>query len=78
MTRPTMCGPCNRRKGRGGVLVKGCKPQQDRRLDLPTAGLRTIAHAYEAGLEGIALEAGASLLLDREAELLKKKKSILN
>ena len=56
-----------RRKGRGGVLVKACKPQQDRRLDLPTVGLRTVRHAFEAGLEGIAVEAGASLILDREA-----------
>jgi len=55
-----------RRKGRGGVLVKLCKPQQDRRLDLPTVGLRTVRLAYEAGLEGIAVEAGATLLLDRD------------
>ncbi len=56
-----------RRKGAGGVLVKGCKPQQDKRLDLPTIGIRTVRHAFEAGLEGIAIEAGASLILDREA-----------
>lgn len=56
-----------KRKGRGGVLVKSCKPQQDRRLDLPAIGLRTVRKAFEAGLEGIAVEAGASLLLDREA-----------
>ena len=56
-----------RRKGRGGVLVKGCKPQQDRRLDMPVIGPRTVKMAYEAGLEGIAAEAGASLILDREA-----------
>lgn len=55
-----------RRKGRGGVLVKSCKPQQDRRMDLPSIGLRTVRKAFEAGLEGIAIEAGASLLLDRE------------
>jgi len=55
-----------RRKGHGGVLVKGCKPQQDKRLDLPAVGIRTVRYAYEAGLEGIAVEAGASLLLDRE------------
>ncbi|MCK5518434.1 MAG: UDP-2,3-diacylglucosamine diphosphatase LpxI [Alphaproteobacteria bacterium] len=55
-----------RRKGRGGVLVKTCKPQQDTRIDLPTIGLRTIRYAWEAGLEGIAVEAGASLLLDRD------------
>ncbi len=56
-----------RRKGRGGVLVKGCKPQQDKRLDLPTIGLRTVRLAFEAGLEGIGIEANASLILDREA-----------
>jgi UDP-2,3-diacylglucosamine hydrolase len=55
-----------RRKGRGGVLVKSCKPQQDRRLDLPAIGLRTVRRAFEAGLEGIAVEAGAAVLLDRE------------
>jgi DUF1009 family protein len=55
-----------RRKGRGGVLVKCCKPQQDRRLDLPSVGLRTVRHCYEAGIAGIAVEAGASIILDRD------------
>lgn len=56
----------HRRQGIGGVLVKSCKPQQDRRVDLPAIGLRTVRHAFEAGLSGIAIEAGASLLLDRD------------
>lgn len=55
-----------RRKGTGGVLVKCCKPQQDTRIDLPTVGLRTVRKAYEAGLAGIAVEAGASIMLDRD------------
>ncbi len=55
-----------RKQGQGGVLVKGCKPQQDKRLDLPTIGLRTVRLAHEAGLAGIAVEAGASLILDRD------------
>lgn len=55
-----------RRRGPAGVLVKACKPQQDKRLDLPTIGLRTLTKAYQAGLAGIAVEAGASLLLDRD------------
>lgn len=54
------------RKGRGGVLVKVSKPQQDKRLDLPAIGVRTVRKCFEAGLEGIAVEAGASILLDRE------------
>ncbi len=55
-----------RRKGRGGVLVKCAKPQQDRRIDLPTIGMRTVRKCFEAGIIGIAVEAGASIILDRE------------
>lgn len=54
-----------RREGPGGVLVKGTKPGQERRADLPTIGPRTVAQAQAAGLRGIAVEAGATLLLDR-------------
>lgn len=55
-----------KREGEGGVLVKLSKPQQDRQLDLPTIGPDTVAQASAAGLSGIAIEAGRSLLLDRE------------
>lgn len=57
------------RKGTGGVLIKSCKPQQDRRLDLPTIGIQTVRRGFQAGLTGIAVEAGASLLLDRNEVL---------
>lgn len=50
---------------RGGVLVKVKKPQQDSRVDLPTIGLSTIETAAAAGLAGIAIEAGATLIIDR-------------
>lgn len=49
--------------GPGGVLVKRCKPGQDRRVDLPTIGPKTVDRARTAGLRGIAYEAGVSLLL---------------
>ncbi|MGV3553249.1 LpxI family protein [Rhizobium sp.] len=49
---------------RRGVLVKLCKPKQDERVDLPSAGLQTMENALRAGLAGVALEAGRSLLLD--------------
>jgi DUF1009 family protein len=52
---------------RRGVLVKLCKVQQDMRVDLPSAGLATIENAHAAGLAGVALEAGRSLLLDADA-----------
>lgn len=59
------CGDL-RREGGGGVLVKLVKPGQDRRLDLPAVGPDTVRHAAAAGLVGIAFEAGATALLDRE------------
>ena len=51
--------------GRGGVMVKLKKPAQERRADLPAVGLRTIEAAREAGLVGIAVEAGGSIVVDR-------------
>jgi DUF1009 family protein len=52
-------------KGRSGVLVKRPKPQQDRRIDLPTIGETTVLNAYHAGLAGIAIEADGALVVDR-------------
>ena len=49
-----------------GVLIKTLKPGQDRRADLPTIGPDTIRHAAEAGLSGIAYDAGGTILADRE------------
>ena len=56
----------NRLNGGSGVLVKLCKPQQDRRADLPTIGPMSVHNAYKAGLAGIAVEAGRSFILDKE------------
>lgn len=53
-----------RLREREGVLVKIPKPSQDRRLDMPAIGLDTIRQAKEAGLAGIAVEAGGALVLD--------------
>jgi DUF1009 family protein len=55
-----------RRDGAGGVLVKVQKPGQESRIDRPTVGPQTVRLAAEAGLQGIAAEAGATLLLDRD------------
>lgn len=52
--------------GRGPILVKICKPQQDRALDMPTIGLQTAQMAAELGFVGIAVSAGETLILDRE------------
>ena len=47
-----------------GVLYKGPKPDQDRRLDMPTIGPDTVVRAAEAGLKGIIVKAGETVLLD--------------
>jgi hypothetical protein len=56
-----------RRGGPGGVLVKIAKPGQETRIDLPTVGRRTVKGAAAAGLAGIAVQAGAALIVDRHA-----------
>ena len=53
------------RPGPGGVLVKLVKPGQERRADLPTIGPGTARAAAAAGLRGMAVEAGGTLLTDR-------------
>jgi len=59
------CGPL-RREGDGGVLVKLSKRGQERRADMPTIGPDTISAAAAAGLRGIAVEANATLVVDRK------------
>jgi DUF1009 family protein len=56
-----------RRDGIGGVLVKLVKPGQDKRADLPTIGADTVQNAAAAGLRGVAFEAKATILAEREA-----------
>lgn len=53
------------RPGPAGVLIKLAKPGQERRADLPTIGLATIRNAHEAGLRGVAFEAGGTILANR-------------
>ena len=51
----------------GLVVVKMASPEQDRRFDLPVIGLETIAALRAAGATCLAVLAGSTLLLDREA-----------
>ncbi len=52
--------------GNGTVVVKRCKPQQDLRFDLPAVGPRTIETMKSALASVLAVEAGKSVLLDRQ------------
>jgi len=52
-----------------GLLVKAPKPQQDRRFDLPSIGPRTVEGVVRAGLAGIAVIAGETIMAE-PAELV--------
>jgi DUF1009 family protein len=49
-----------------GVLVKAPKTGQDQRLDLPSIGPKTVEGAARAGLAGIAVVAGSSIVAEPE------------
>ena len=49
------------------VMVKVSKPTQDLRFDVPVIGVETIRIAIESGVRVIAVEAGKTLLLERDA-----------
>jgi DUF1009 family protein len=49
-----------------GVLVKAPKPGQDRRFDLPSIGPRTVEGAARAGLAGIAVAAGSTIIAEAD------------
>ncbi|MBZ0149403.1 MAG: UDP-2,3-diacylglucosamine diphosphatase LpxI [Pseudorhodoplanes sp.] len=55
------------RAGEGaGVLIKAPKPTQDRRFDLPSIGPRTIEGVKRAGLAGLAVTAGGTIVAEPE------------
>lgn len=52
--------------GGGLVVVKVCKPNQDMRFDVPVVGRKTVETIERAGATALALDAGRTLLFDRE------------
>ena len=52
---------------KGAVMIKVPKPSQDMRFDVPVIGVETIRVAAEVRLRVIAVEAGRTLLLERDA-----------
>jgi len=52
--------------GKGAVVVKVCKPGQDLRFDLPSVGVGTIETMQEVEAKVLAVEAGKTLIFDRE------------
>jgi len=50
----------------GAVVVKICKPQQDLRFDLPATGVRTIDTMQEVKASCLAIEAGKTIMIQKE------------
>jgi len=48
------------------VLVKAPKSGQDRRFDLPSIGPRTIENIVRAGLAGLAVTAGSTMIAEAD------------
>ena len=57
----------------GAVVVKRSKPQQDLRFDLPAVGPKTIEVMASVKASVLAVEAGRTVLLDREIMLAQAK-----
>ena len=57
----------------GAVVIKRCKPQQDLRFDLPAVGPRTIEIMASVNASVLAIEAGRTIILDRDLTLTKAK-----
>jgi DUF1009 family protein len=62
-----MLGDLARTGNRGGILAKAMKPDQTRKVDPPAIGESTIAAAAAAGLDGVVIEAGATVVVDKAA-----------
>lgn len=52
--------------GKGAVVIKMSKPQQDMKLDVPAVGLSTIGMMIEVSAGVLALEAARSIMIDRQ------------
>lgn len=50
----------------GWTLIKVARPDQDMRFDVPTVGPHTIENLHAAGGRALVVEAGKTLLLERE------------
>ncbi|MCO6401015.1 MAG: UDP-2,3-diacylglucosamine diphosphatase LpxI [Verrucomicrobia bacterium] len=52
--------------GKGGVVVKVAKRGHDMRFDIPVVGMHTFKVLKKAGISTLAVEAGRTILLERE------------
>ena len=65
---------------KGAVMVKIAKPKQDMRFDVPAIGVATITSLEAAGIQTLGIDAGRTLMLDKDeiiAQANKRKISIV-
>ena len=55
--------------GKGVVVAKTAKPAQDNRFDMPSVGTKTLESMIAAGATALVIEAGRTLLVNREQTL---------
>ena len=55
--------------GKKVIVAKTAKPAQDNRFDMPSVGVKTIESMISVGAAGIVMEAGRTLLVEREKAL---------
>ena len=53
--------------GPGARVVKVAKPSQDMRFDVPVVGVATVTAMKSAGVDGLSIDAGKTLVLDGDA-----------
>ncbi len=65
------CRNLNADYKKNAVLVKMKKSKQSLKADLPTIGVETVENCFESGICGIAIQAGSTLVLQKD-EVIKK------
>ena len=63
------CGLIKQKFDTEPILIKICKPDQDRRVDLPCIGEQTIIKMHQYGIKGIALQPNLCLILNKTKTL---------
>jgi DUF1009 family protein len=60
------CGELQIDYKKNSVLVKMKKSKQSAKADLPTIGVATVKNCFDVGIEGIAIQAGSTLVLEKD------------
>ena len=61
--------------GKGAIVVKVSKPNQDMRFDVPVVGLNTIRAMLEVGARVLSVESKKSMMLNRDKIIEESKKA---